>query len=318
MPCPTNAPINLLTTTNQPCDTKCNFEYNYGVSTCTMTNVSDKGKSYLDIQCFDGSNRIKCDMISDSLDVTSVRLYAKSLNTYSGFHADAELIITHSGKGRYLYVCIPIIKSTEDNLSSKWFSKVLRTVTSTTNEKVSCNTNNLTLNDVIPTAAFTIYDGGTFDWDCGEKNVIILFNKDAAVNMRYDEYKKLTSVVKSMEEEYVMGEPGKNLQYNKIGTSAGPGRKTPGTGGKSMTCTPITYPDGTIIPPGENNKVGWSKPDGSMPDTGNTAYYIMAYLGPILTVLAAIIVVAILGFAFMKLRRGAKSMGSASSTKVDR
>ena len=38
MSCPTNAPINLPSAVNQPCSSKCNFEYNYRLSRCSVTN----------------------------------------------------------------------------------------------------------------------------------------------------------------------------------------------------------------------------------------------------------------------------------------
>jgi hypothetical protein len=278
-----------------------------------MTNVLENSKSYLDIQCFDGNNTVKCDMVSGSLVVTSVRLYAKSLNTYDGWKADAELIITHSGGGRHLYVCIPVISSEKVGLSSKWFSKVIPQAPSDKGSSVSINTNNLTLNDVIPTAAFTIYEGGTFEWGCGKDNVIILFHKNVAINMTGREYSTLTSVITNS--SYALTDPGKNLQFNKIGTTAGPGRKTAGAAGKSMTCTPITYPDGTIIPPGENNKVSWSKPNGSMPDTGNSFQYILMYLGPILIFIAAVLVVLFLRIVFGRLYSWAsKPSGSGENS----
>ena len=48
-------------------------------------------------------NQIKYGGIN--LTVSSVRLYLNSLNTYDGFHADAELIIQHSAGGKkYIYL----------------------------------------------------------------------------------------------------------------------------------------------------------------------------------------------------------------------
>ena len=66
MPCPTNAPINLSTSVVQQCSSKCNFEYNYGLASCIVTNKN----TYLDISCYDGNNTVKsrcdnCKLISD-------------------------------------------------------------------------------------------------------------------------------------------------------------------------------------------------------------------------------------------------------------
>ena len=64
-------------------------------------------------------------MIGKSLTVSGVRLYAPSLNSYNGFKSDAELIVMHTGGGKTLYVCIPIISSEKAGLSAKWFSQII-------------------------------------------------------------------------------------------------------------------------------------------------------------------------------------------------
>ena len=287
MPCPTNAPINLPTAVNQPCSSKCNFEYNYGLARCSVTNKS----TYLDIQCFDGNNTVKCEMIGGSLIVTSVRLYAPSLNTYDGFHADAELIITHNANGKSLYVCIPIIASEKQGLSAKWFSKVVPFAPTKKGSGVQINENNFTLNDVIPQAAFTIFENGTFDWNCAQDNILILFGKDVAINMKNRDYRTLTSLISKA--SYSMGTP-QYLTFNKVGTTAGPGKKSGGGKGKTMTCKPITYPDGTPITGNAGARLNWTKTSSTkMPGGGSID---MGVLKWVLIVIAAIIVVGGLGY----------------------
>ena len=179
-------------------------------------------------------------MISGSLLVSGVRLYAPSLNTYDGFHADAELIITHTGGGRTLYVCIPVVSSEKVGPSAKWFSQVIPFAPTKkgAGATVGVNVNNFTLNDVIPQAAFTIYENGTFSWNCAQDNVIILFNKNVAVNMKSRDYSTLSSLIKKA--SFSKGTP-KYLTFNSKGTSAGPGKKK--GKGKTMTCKPVTYPE---------------------------------------------------------------------------
>ena len=98
MPCKATAPINVPSAVNQKCTVKCNFEYNFGLSSCSVTTE----ENYLDIMCYDGKNTIKSDMLSGSLTVTGTKLYAPSLNSYNGFKADAELIIILNGGGKSL------------------------------------------------------------------------------------------------------------------------------------------------------------------------------------------------------------------------
>jgi len=224
------------------------------------------------------------------MSVSGVRLYAPSLNTYDGIHADAELIITHQGGGKSLYVCIPVISSKREGSSPEWFSKCIPWAPSKPGRNKSINVSNFTLNDVIPKAAFTVYENGTFDWNCGQDNVVILFHKNVAITMKKKEYKTLTSLIKKS--TYVKSVPD-YLTFNKKGTTFGPGKSTPKT--KSMTCTPITYKDGTIIPPDENKRLNWVKPDTSSVSM-DQAKYIMPYLIPILILIAAIFTVGMLGY----------------------
>ena len=302
MSCPTNAPINLPSAVNQPCSSKCNFEYNYGLARCSVTNQT----TYLDIQCFDGNNTIKSDMISGSLLVTGVRLYAPSLNSYDGFQADAELIITHSGGGRTLYVCIPIVSSEKVGPSAKWFSQVIPFAPTKkgSGATVGVNVNNFTLNDVIPQAAFTIYENGTFSWNCAQDNVIILFNKNVAVNMKSRDYSTLSSLIKKA--SFSKGTP-KYLTFNSKGTSAGPGKKK--GKGKTMTCKPVTYPDGTPITDSAASRLDWV--------TGTSAKTPKVNLGWIIYLiifLAAVVVVGLLGWGFYYAFRRPAASGSGGAT----
>ena len=250
MPCPTNAPINLSTSgITQQCSSKCNLEYNYGLSSCSVTNKD----TYLDIFSYDGNNIINSDMIGQSLTVTGVRLYAPSLNSYNGYKSDAELIITHSGGGKTLYICIPVIYNEKVGLSAKWFSQIIPFLVGLEkDDSNTINVSNFTLNDVIPKAPFTIYENGTFDFGgCAEDNVIILFHKNVAINMKTSDYRALTKII--VPASYAPTQtPPKNLQINNAGTISGPGKKSGGARGKSMTCTPINNPDGTSITGSKN------------------------------------------------------------------
>ena len=305
MPCPTNAPINLSTSINQPCTTKCNFEYNYGLSRCSVTNNT----TYLDIQCFDGTNKLKCDMIGGSLMVTSVRLYAPSLNTYDGFNADAELIITHNANGRSLYVCIPVTSSEQEGLSAKWFSKVIpfSPTKKGGSATTQVNVNNFTLNDVIPQAAFTIYENGTFDWNCAQDNVIILFHKKVAVTMKNREYRTLTNLIKKA--SYSRGTP-KYLTFNKKGTTSGPGKKAGGGKGKTMTCKPITYPDGSPITDSAPARINWMKSNTEAPSTEIG----LGVLYWILIIICGLCIAAALGYLFYYAFRRRRAIGANTAS----
>lgn len=310
MPCPTNAPINLSTGITQQCSSKCNLEYNYGLSSCSVTNKN----TYLDILAYDGNNTINSDMVGQSLTVTGVRMYAPSLNSYNGFKADAELIITHTGGGKTLYICIPVVTSEKEGLSAKWFSQVMPFLAGLKkNDSNSINVSNFTLNDVIPKAAFTIYENGTFDFGgCAEDNIIILFHKNVAINMKSKDYRALTKII--VPSSYAPNQsPPKNLQINSVGTTSGPGKKSGGAQGRPMTCTPINNADGTSI---TGSKKSWVSDNSTDTSTEKGKSFVLGYGYWILIILAAMIVVSLLGwllhYVFSKTQQTSRPVTSTS------
>lgn len=285
----TTAPINITKGTYAPCTEKCKISYKYGLSNCSVTN---KG-SYLDIQCFSGLNVVKYG--GTNLTVTSVRLYLKSLNSYDGFHADAELIIQHSmGGGKSVYICIPVVNSEKASGSAKWFSKIIPFTSTSKNTGQAISVNNFTLDDVIPESSFYIYDGGTFSWGCNSGDQMVIFHKDQAVNMKNREFRTLSSLI--TRSSFNTQTPKKDqMSFNAKGTSGGPGSSGGGPEGKTLTCTPIQDGDG--------NPLGQSLFDSLIPSTKGTGnvdqgQYLLKVL-PYLGILIGIIIgMVIIGFGF--------------------
>lgn len=285
----TTAPINITKGTYAPCTEKCKLSYKYGLSNCSVTN---KG-SYLDIQCFSGLNVVKYG--GTNLTVTSVRLYLKSLNSYDGFHADAELIIQHSmGGGKSVYICIPVVNSEKASGSAKWFSKIIPFTSTSKNTGQAISVNNFTLDDVIPESSFYIYDGGTFSWGCNSGDQMVIFHKDQAVNMKNREFRTLSSLI--TRSSFNTQTPKKDqMSFNAKGTSGGPGSSGGGPEGKTLTCTPIQDGDG--------NPLGQSLFDSLIPSTKGTGnvdqgQYLLKVLPYLGIIIGIIIGMVIIGFGF--------------------
>ena len=285
MPCPTNAPINLSTSVVQQCSSKCNFEYNYGLASCIVTNKN----TYLDISCFSGLNQVKYGGVD--LTVSGVRLYLKSLNTYDGFEADAELIITHTaGAGKKIYICIPVVNNEKASDSSKWFSKVIPYSPTENNTGQEISVSNFTLDNVIPESSFYSYDGGTFSWGCNSSDEMIIYHMDQAINMKNREFRTLSSILSrsSMNRQTPKSD---QMTFNQTGTSQGAG-SSGGSGGKTLTCTPIEDGDG--------NPLGQSLLDSLIPsDKGSGGFdgdmtKILPWLGVIIGIIIGLVVIFIL------------------------
>lgn len=300
----TTAPINLTKGTYPPCTEKCDFTYKYGTSDCAVTN---KG-TYLDIMCFSGSNIVKYGGVN--LTVTGVRLYLKSLNTYDGFHSDAELIIQHSaGGGKSIFVCIPVVNSEKSSSSAKWFSRFMPHVTTEKNTGQGIKPGpNFTLNDVIPEASFYTYDGGTFSWGCNANDEMIIYHKDFAINMKSDNFRKLVSLIQrtSINQQTPKRD---QMSFNAKGTTGGSG--SGGGKGKTLTCTPIQDEDG--------NPLGQSLFDTLIPSSKGSGGFngnfmkILPWLGIIIGIVIGMIII-IFGFRYLFKYLGRRNPGDASGS----
>ena len=305
----TTAPINITKGSYTACTDKCKMTYKYGLSNCSVINKS----TYLDIQCFSGLNVIKYGGVN--LTVTSVRLYLNSLNTYDGFHADAELIIQHSaGGGKSIFICIPVLNSEKASSSAKWFSKVIPFTPTAKNTGQEISVNNFTLDDVIPESSFYVYDGGTFSWGCNSSDEMIIFHKDQAINMKNREFRTLASLLSRS--SFNTQTPKKDqMSFNAKGTSNGPGNSNDPASGKTLTCTPITDQNG--------DPLGQSLFDMLIPSNkgsggfGGNILYILPYLGIIIGIIIGVIIM-VFGFRyifrFFGRRNAAQPSGSGGGT----
>ena len=283
------APINLTKGTYVACTEKCKMTYKYGLSNCSVIN---KG-TYLDIQCFSGLNVVKYG--GATLTVSNVRLYLNSLNTYDGFHADAELIIQHStGGGKSIFICIPVVNSEKASSSAKWFSKVIPYTPTAKNTGQEISVNNFTLDDVIPQSSFYVYDGGTFEWGCNSSDEMVIFHKDQAINMKNREFKTLASLL-TRSSFNTQTPKADGMSYNAKGTANGPGSSGGGSDGKTLTCTPIQDQNG--LPIGQSlfdTLIPSSKGTGNVSD-GQWLLKVLPYLGIIIGIIIGLLIV---GFGF--------------------
>ena len=293
------APINISSGLNTNCTSGCSYTYDYGDS--GRVSVTNK-TTYLDISCWsDSSVILGGEIMSKSAKVRSVRLYAPSINTYDGFKADAEIIITHElDNATNVYVCVPVVSSEQNGSSAKWFHKIVPfspTIKKSSSEII--NATNLSLNHLIPEASYLVYEGGTFDWGCNKNDKMILFNKNVAINMKEEDYVKLRSLINTA--SYNISQPTKQLLFVKDGTKHTANR--PG-GKRTMTCKPITFPDGSPIVNSDTSKsLPFEKSSDSEKDgeskLGLALWYILAVLlGILLTVIVIYAICQITGAPF--------------------
>jgi carbonic anhydrase len=139
------------------CTYKCNFAFNYPVSTCTATNNGN----YLSLSCNDSASPVTFG--NNKYNVSACYLYSPSLQLYNNQSANAELMIMHypSAGGKTFYVFIPITTNGTSGNASNKISEIIDAVSkgapsqgNSTNQGIS----DFTLNDFIPMKEFYNYE----------------------------------------------------------------------------------------------------------------------------------------------------------------
>jgi len=208
------SPINIESTTKE-CTNTCFYTFNYGNSSCTISNEGDHLKFSYDAT---DSTVIYNDM---NYNVQDIRLYKPSLNEYYGSHVDAELIIQHAGNGAdNLLICIPIIASNNTSSSATLFNNLIPYAPVNGNPPVSVNVNNYNLNYIVPRGAYYSYTGSLpYDSFNGTYNIIVFDYSKVKANITTDNMSTLGSLIVPTNEPVNNDYNIKSLYYNAAGTT---------------------------------------------------------------------------------------------------
>ena len=184
------APINI-TSSAKKCSSTCKYKYKYAISDCVLTNGGD----YLGIQATQKGNNV---YFNNALyNVQGARVYAPSLHTYNGSHADGEIIIDHVGGGNNLLVCIPIkVGGSASSGGSSFFHAFLPYAPQKKGRTANVNVSNWTFNSIVPPGKYYFYNGTAPYPPCTGAYNIIVFNSDKAVNVSSTDFSHLTAVIK--------------------------------------------------------------------------------------------------------------------------
>ena len=210
----------------------------------------------------------------------------------------------------YMFVFQLLVVKKEGS-SSKWFSQIIPFSPSEKggNGK-SINVTSFSLNNIIPLAPFSIYDGGTFEWGCSSKDIMIIFNKNKAITMKSNDYKTLVSLIDK--HSYIVHATPKYITFNSIGTSSGPGKLPGSKNSKNLTCTPIVDQNGNKI--GSDKKdLPWASGPDYTKDKDKAWATMWMYVGIIAGVIAGLCLVWLLGWAFKRVMSGDTAGGNVNA-----
>jgi carbonic anhydrase len=216
MTCPNaTSPINVSNNYDSICDLKCDYKFNYPLSTLNITNKG--GYVYMTTEHTNTSPVI---YNSKKYDVKEIRLYRNSLHNYSGKKADAELFIVHNniaGTGN-LIICVPIIIGSSNIDTTSIFDDLMMKISNTANsvgKQTTLINNNFSLNKFIPNKPFFSYSGTLPYSPCNGIYDYIVFNKKNSISMSEKAYKLFSKMI--TEHGYTTTENKGGLFFNKIG-----------------------------------------------------------------------------------------------------
>jgi len=172
------------------CDLKCayNFKYNQSNSVATNNGV------FISLS-YDKGATSPVVFNTHNYSVSKINIYSPSLHTFNDSYADAELVIEHTPEmgGDLLYVCIPIISSTNSSDASTILSNIIQNVSNNApaeNETTNLNLSDFNLNTFVPQKSFFSYTGTV-----GLVGQVIVFGNGNAIPLKSDTLTKLSKII---------------------------------------------------------------------------------------------------------------------------
>ncbi len=243
------APIDLTRNTDNVCNLKCAYSFAYAPTSLKITNQGN----YLSFAT-DTANLPPVTYNDQPYHVQEARLYCKSLHTYAGQQADAELIILHTDAKSInsLLVCIPIKQSsTTTAVCAELFDFILTETQRTANSKgqqTVYNSPTFSLGKFIPLKPYYSYTG-TLPWTpCNGEYSYIVFKKEDAITMSTQAYKLLMALIPSPNNITPHSNPD-GVFYNASGPTP------PNVGEIYIDCQP-TGDDGEVLVPAKVDTAG--------------------------------------------------------------
>lgn len=243
------APINLTKNTDNICNLKCSYTFTYPPTSLRITNQ----ENYLSF--LTDETNIPPVMYNDqNYNVKEVRLYCKSLHTYAGQQADAELVIVHTNtiSTGNLLVCIPIVKSSTTTAEcATLFDFIMAETQRTANsqgQQTVYNNPTFSLGKFVPLKPYYSY-AGTLPWTpCNGNYNYVVFQNEDAITMSPQAYKTLLQLI-----------PAPNNIQTKVNDSGVfynvKGPTPPNAGEIYIDCQP-TGDDGEILVPARVDTAG--------------------------------------------------------------
>ena len=208
-----NKPINISPqNVYGKCDLKCAYNFKYKESTSTAQNNG------VNISLtYENSSVPPVLFNNDKYSVTKIMLFAPSLHLFNQNKVDAEIIIEHSPEmgGSNLFVCVPIIKSSESSTASNLLTQIIASVASNApanGDSATLNLSGFSLEHIVPKKPYFNYSG-----DYGQTTGdFIVFGQNNAIPLN----EKVLGALKSIIKPFPLPMIGNSLFINQKGPNS--------------------------------------------------------------------------------------------------
>jgi len=190
------------------CDLKCSYNFKYNNSNLVAKNNGVFLSFTLD------KGTVSPVIYNDqNYNVSKINIYSPSIHTFNSNYSNAEIVVEHVPQlgGEMLYVCIPIISSSNTSDASYIVGEIIQNVANTApalNETTNLNLNNFNLNTIVPKKPFYSYTGIK-----GLVGQIIVFGNNNAIPLSQNTLNVLSKIIKP----YPITISGGEIFYNSNG-----------------------------------------------------------------------------------------------------
>ena len=145
-------------------------------------------------------------------------MYRPSIHLFKGTPADAEVVIQHSGGGKNLLVCIPVVVQNSTGPSSMFFSQIMSYIPSTENEPQVVNVSNWSLNQLLNYNVPYYYYLGSFPFEpCNGKVDVIVYDLKNSAKITHSDMSMLSSAITDTANSTIANPKNGLLIYNNKG-----------------------------------------------------------------------------------------------------
>lgn len=196
------------------CDLKCAYVFNYPES-----NLTAKNNGVVINLTPDESNVPPVLYNNEKYKVSKINIYSPSIHLFLGNKTQAELVVEHIPilGGNTLYVCVPIIQSSDTNTATTLLTEIIETVgkaAPSESDSVNINLAHFTLENIIPIKPFYSYTSN--DTSSGKGGDYIVFGKPSSIPLT----ETTISILGKIISPFPIVTPGGKIFYNGNGPNS--------------------------------------------------------------------------------------------------